>query len=367
MNEEKLSLVKLSTKSWHYKLMKLVLGSVAPTPQNMYNLCPYFWLMFFSIIVSPIVLPVKGVFWILDFIVKGLDNFIYNTKILPVANDWYDNLSDIDAYKILQQNLSISKSYKKFMRISDISLSEDNFIYNWWEAKFNKKAFLSGDYNGKYSVAFQDWTKNQEEILRKIYEMESKEAMEKRNKRDQYEKKLSNFRNNIDEFLEKISGSISSWKNLIRWTKRFVGLIVTSIGLVAIYFIVNFLGREVLWLVEHWDWNIALRLLIFISIIGAGIGIILLLMTWLTYIQEKGTNLWYVKVLYYLALGIYWPFKIIFYYFLWHLIFVNLAFFIAKVSKLLWGSLLGFLGIFGEYFGASYTDYCPGIEWEKNE
>jgi hypothetical protein len=20
-------------------------------------------------------------------------------------------------------------------------------------------------------------------------------------------------------------------------------------------------------------------------------------------------------------------------------------------------------GIFGEYFGASYSDYCPGIEW----
>ena len=24
-------------------------------------------------------------------------------------------------------------------------------------------------------------------------------------------------------------------------------------------------------------------------------------------------------------------------------------------------------GIFGEYFGASYSDYCPGIEWKDCE
>lgn len=26
-----------------------------------------------------------------------------------------------------------------------------------------------------------------------------------------------------------------------------------------------------------------------------------------------------------------------------------------------------FTGIFGEYFGASYSDYCPGIEWDEKE
>jgi hypothetical protein len=27
------------------------------------------------------------------------------------------------------------------------------------------------------------------------------------------------------------------------------------------------------------------------------------------------------------------------------------------------GIVLGSIGIFGEYFGASKKDYCPGIEW----
>lgn len=46
-------LMKVSMKSWHYRLMKWVLGSNVPTPKTMQNGCPYFWLLVFSLIVSP--------------------------------------------------------------------------------------------------------------------------------------------------------------------------------------------------------------------------------------------------------------------------------------------------------------------------
>ena len=58
------------------------------------------------------------------------------------------------------------------------------------------------------------------------------------------------------------------------------------------------------------------------------------------------------------------PVKVIFYYFLWKLIIVNLAYLITAGAKGFWFGVLGFLGIFGEYFGASYTDYCPEARWD---
>jgi len=44
---------------------------------------------------------------------------------------------------------------------------------------------------------------------------------------------------------------------------------------------------------------------------------------------------------------------------------------VVPVAKLIWKGLCALgrglansTGVFGEYFGASYSDYCPGIEWE---
>ncbi len=68
MSDEKAA-VKLSTRSWHYKLVKFILGSAAPTPTNMHNLCPYFWLLVFSILITPIWGPLK-------LIARGFANII---------------------------------------------------------------------------------------------------------------------------------------------------------------------------------------------------------------------------------------------------------------------------------------------------
>ena len=57
----------------------------------------------------------------------------------------------------------------------------------------------------------------------------------------------------------------------------------------------------------------------------------------------------------------------IFYRLIWQFILVNLWFFIVMAAKLVWGMILGFFGIFGEYFGASYSDYCPEMKWVENE
>jgi len=79
--EEKAT-VLLSTKSWHYRFMKLVLGKVAPTPENMHNLCPYFWLLVFSLLVCIVVLPIKGIIKVLLWFEVG-----YNTLLDKICFD----------------------------------------------------------------------------------------------------------------------------------------------------------------------------------------------------------------------------------------------------------------------------------------
>ena len=102
--------VKLSTRSWHYKLIKFILGSIAPTPGNMHNLCPYFWLMIFSIIVFPIVAPIRALWLLLSAMMNAMDKLMYESYILPNANRWEDKLSEMDVFLIGIWELPLSKN-----------------------------------------------------------------------------------------------------------------------------------------------------------------------------------------------------------------------------------------------------------------
>ena len=88
--------VTLSTKSWHYQLMKLVLGKATPTPENMHNLCPYFWLLVFSLLTCIVVVPVRLFCRGLNFVANVIDKIIVQTFIMPVANTWEDKLTDLE-------------------------------------------------------------------------------------------------------------------------------------------------------------------------------------------------------------------------------------------------------------------------------
>jgi len=172
----------------------------------------------------------------------------------------------------------------------------------------------------------------------------------------------------LDNLGDKIRKAVTSWKNIIKWTKRFVGLLITGALLWVTYYVVNLIGRGVLWCIDNWNGENVLFRLTIVGIIAAFIGVFFALRAWALYMGKHGTKLWYVKAIY---LFFYWvvfmPLKIILYHFLWQLILTNLWWLIEKGAKIIWGTLLGFLGIFGEYFGASYTDYCPGVIWEEEK
>lgn len=363
--------VKLSTKSWHYKLIKFILGGIAPTPENMFNLCPYFWLLVFSLLVTPIVAPIKLILMGFVRMADGLADLMDKLIILPSAERWEDGLTDLDVYQILQWDKELQKFYKLAYFKGEAFHKKEKFAYNWWRKTYKMPVFEEDSPEkvyGTYTDEFSEWINEcQKEYDRILDEMSERDA-EKAKKKEEYEENLKKFRTGMDNLGDRIKGAVLSWKTLIKWTKRVVGLIVTGALLVATYFVVNYMGRGVLWLVDNWDWTIFLIVILAIAGLATGALIMHLLKMWADYIESKGAmNVWYTKGLYYLILGVFLPFKWIFYSFLWKWVLVNIWYLIKRGARLVWGSLLGFLGIFGEYFGASYTDYCPGIEWEEDE
>jgi len=365
--------VKLSTRSWHYKLIRFILGSAAPTPQNMHNLCPYFWLLVFSMLVTPVVVPLKLVWKVFVWLLEGFANFVERVLVIPACESYEENLSDLDLYQIIEWDMKIKKIYAVYNKIdNDYSYERKQTAYKIWEKRHGSQVFGEGGggmYSRNYTDEFIEWATE----MQKEYEMVQAEARkrreEKREAQLEYEEKMSQFRDGMDALGDRISDffkNMKSWKNIIKWTKRIVGLIVTGALLVATYFIVNFIGRGILWLVEHWDWEVVGILGLVILGLAVFIGVILLLRAFVFYVAEHGMKLWIVKIIYWpLYIFVWWPLKIVFYHFLVQLIAINAWFFIRRGARLVWGSILGFLGIFGEYFGASYTDYCPGIEWDE--
>ena len=171
---------------------------------------------------------------------------------------------------------------------------------------------------------------------------------------------------------------------IVKRTKQFVGLIVT-VGILAGTFVaVNYIALA---LMVAADWCIANWIIfVVLALIAVGIGIAYLLYvlisSWLQTIFNKyrrGRKLWYVEpfvyLIYYplkyiviaiafLAIWVIWtPIKFIFYTLLFKWFLKPIGLFIARMAVGLFKGVVGSGGVFGEYFGASYSDYCPGIEW----
>jgi hypothetical protein len=199
----------------------------------------------------------------------------------------------------------------------------------------------------------------------------------------------------IEEGFSKIFTSIRKaftfnfdWKNIIKRTKQVVGGLITIILLIGTYFLVNGLvyGLTVFIDVSIQYW--------FIYVIGAAIiafafiiyGLCIIFLGWGQAIVNKyhsGKRVWYIEpfiyLIYYplkyivLGLGyglfyVLWiPIKFICYNVFWNYFLVPVSKFLWKVLKALGRGIVNSTGIFGEYFDASYTDYCPGIEWVDTE
>jgi hypothetical protein len=356
--------VKLSTKSWHYKLIKFILGSAAPTPWNMHNLCPYFWLLIFSMLAFPFVAPFKGLFRVFSYLLDGLASFLESSLLVPIAKNWEDSLTDMDIFQLIIWEKELNKYYESTHKKTG-GVSQTEFTESWWERKYGEK--LKDVNKGEYSPKFVEWYERMKSEHAALKIEEELRRMEALRKKEAQQEKIYSFQRGLDNVAKKIGDEFRSWKSIIKWTKRVVGLIITSIGLAATFFIVNFLSRGLLWLVGAWSWEVFFIVIFSLIATALFIGFIFVMDLFGKYLKAKGRKLWAVNILYYLFLAIALPFKWIFYNFLWKIVLVNLWYLLRRGAIGFKDGFIGFLGIFGEYFGASYTDYCPGIDWEEEK
>ena len=196
------------------------------------------------------------------------------------------------------------------------------------------------------------------------------------------------IRDGWQKFLNAFTFNSQNWKVLIKRTKQFVGAIITFCLLVFTYYTVQAIAYAITVFVDfsisHWYIYATIGLLI---VAGFIIYILYILFTgWIQAVVNKyhaGKRVWYIEpfiyLLYYpikyivlfVAYGCFYviiiPLKYIFYNMIWKIILVNLGLFIWKVLSALGHGIINSTGVFGEYFGASYSDYCPGIEWADVE
>ena len=395
IHADKPKLMRVDKNSWHYNLMKYVLGSKTPTPQNMQNGCPYYWLVVFSLLVCVFVALWKT----LKFIFLLIPEFFLSMLEYSV-DAWIKNLDDISAYEMYENQYSSSKNVQKLPVTAKIFFdnNDENFFNYFLTKKYGegakndkaKKDQIITDWNAWRTEVREArdkrnnerWAKEEEqrkqEVIREAKRAASKAAWDARMKP-------------LNEGMVKLFDSIreaftfkGDVKSLIKRTKQIVGAIVTLILLTAAFFIVEGLAYVLILFIDFSIncWYIYAILLALAVAVGLIYFIGVFIGGWLQKVvnqYNRGKKVWYVEPLIYLlwypvkyiglALGyvflyIIWkPLEFIFYTFLWKLVLVNLA-------KFIWKGLFGFgrglansTGIFGEYFSASYTDYCPGIEW----
>ena len=386
--------MRVSMKSWHYRLVKYVLRSNVPTPKTMQNGCPYFWLLLFSIsVVSFIILWKIFVFFILlipKFLKFCLKNLVIN---------WIKNMDDRHAYDIF-----LGYGHAKLPITAKLFFKEDNneFFEYFLLEKYNISGKISPEeYKNKKDELNKKWGEWREQIAKsRQFFAEEAQKREEENERRRIEReriqaerkarwdaRMKPINNGFKKIFTSIRNAFTfnlDWKSIIKGTKQFFGAVITIFLLAVSYFVVNGL---VYCIIAATDWCIINWIIFaFVGCVAIAVGIIYVLYvvigSWLQAVVNKyqiGKRVWYIEPLIYLiwypvkyiaiviAYGFFYiiciPIKFIFYNFLFKLILAPLGIVVWKLLKAFGKGLVNSTGVFGEYFNASYSDYCPGIEW----
>ncbi len=397
---EKPKLMRVSLKSWHYRLIKYVLRDNAPTPKTMQNGCPYFWLLLFSIFACPFVFLAKTLWFLILLLPKAL-----TWGLESLVKSWIGDIEDAQAFEYYWNGRYNSNEFKMPLtaRVYFDKQSDSDFMDYFINERYGlNKNVNREEYNKKREELKSKWETWREEINeireKRRIEREAKEAeiyrrrleyeKKRRESEEKWEARMKPIREGWQKFLDTFTFDPKNWKVLIRRTKQFVGAIITLVLLTATYFIVQglalFLTKFIDLTISHW------YVLVFLGLLALACFIIYVLYVfitgWVETVVNKyraGRKVWYIEPFIYLVYYplkyvilfiayaclyvILIPLKYIFYNMIWKIILVNLGKLIWKGISSLGRGIANSTGIFGEYFGASYSDYCPGIEWADIE
>jgi len=315
---EQREMISLNKKSWHYKLQKFILRNAMP---QMFNFCPYFWLTIFCIIVSPIMLPIRFLEWMLDC----LDTYILE----PRFEKWVETIGDETAYKLYRGN----KVYKP-TRLFENKKNKDFAFYVWMKKK-----------NFDWDKANEYFDKVRKKLDTNFIE-ENKIKEENRRKKEEKEEKRK-------AFMKKFT---FNYPTIIKWTKKFVGLVISLLCFIILFFLIGYTGKGIYYIIDNWNWDYVIVFAVIIGFIAGVTLIVFIINIYSNYIirryQENKHVPWYANLLYKaICLPIYY-------------IIIKPLVWIAVIS---WDFIIEIYNIFSEYFGAAYGDYCPGIKWNDED
>jgi len=394
---DKPKLMRVSLKSWHYRLIKYVMRDNAPTPKTMQNGCPYFWLLVFSVLVVPFILLFKAVKWVVLLVPKMLF-----WVLEQMVESWVAGLDDEVAYDTYYNGTYGNKKIPKTAQIY-FQNSDDDFFEFFLSKKYKNLNPDDKDYaekkeemRNKWKVWREDLDKRREE-QRKLQSKKQREREELRMLREEkaeerkavWEAKMrpmkQGFRDIGAWFKKTFTVERGRVNMIVKRTKQIVGLLVTLLVLAFTGVVVNYVALGLMWFIDLMiagGWMYLVGLIALAAVVGICYLFYVLISSWVQTIlnkYERGKKVWYVQPFIYL---IFYPLKYLFMAIAWvvikvlweivKFIFYTAAFknflkpiglFIAKVFVGLWKGIASSSGIFGEYFGASYSDYCPGIEW----
>ena len=358
-------LIVLKKNSWHMKMNKWVLGELAPDPSMMFNYCPYFWLTIASFML---------------LIPASLSKFLlyYPSLLLFKFGEFL-----IEKFFMgpLKREFELQKQNQEYMEKNVLGLTQD--WHNGEEYLLIDRPFWISDYSFRKEIC--EWMdQNRGNLSRHTFTNELRAKyqplLDKFNTKKEPIFQISrppvfdNVKTSISNFSNNISDTVKAQAKLIKYTKRTIGIIVSLAMALGLYFILNFVGKGILWLLENWDWSIFCAILLWIGICVGMIGTIFLVGflvnlfgKWLKKnFSLKSKNLFIMFLVYFL----YYPLYYVFAVFLWSWIIEGLLYTLILKGLIIGGFLLiinwtvGFFQIFKEYFGLAYTDFCPGVKWE---
>lgn len=379
-------LMRVSMKSWHYRLVKYVLGSKAPTPKTLQNGCPYFWLLVFSMLVCPFV----GLGHLLLWGIIGIPG------ILLYIAGWIADSS----MKTMEEEsvLDIAFGYEEKPLFTREVFKRRENPYSWYLIKI--RYGIDRDKNPEeWSKKYDELREKYEKIRLEKYEKLTtlqKEKEEKyliwkekqRIKKQKHDERWGSFNAKMDKFWSSVSSALTfdyNFNHIIKRTKQFIGIVISLLMLAFTFGVVILISAVLIMLYDYIVYDEGWLIFAGLAVLAAAAGIIFLIVAgirnWVESITLKykaGKSVWYVQIWYYilvipikyLALLFLWvifkPIEFIFYKLLWKSL-VLLIIVIVKFFEKIWEALKGSMGIFSDYFGASKKDYCPGIEWTDVE
>ena len=401
---DKPKLMRVSLKSWHYRLIKYVMRDNAPTPKTMQNGCPYFWILVFSMFVVPFILLFKALKWTVLLVPRMLF-----WVLEQMVESWVVGLDDEVAYDMNHYGIYANNKLPKTAKIYFSNNNSDSFFDFFLSKKYKNLNPDDKDYAEKKKEMQEKWEKWREDLDKrredldkrreeqyKLHSEKLKQREEIRMLREEKAKRRAEYWEVKTQPIREGFRSIGTWfkktftvergrvNMIVKRTKQFVGTLVTLLILTTTFVAVNYIALGLIWFIDLCIANWFVFAAIGVLAILASIGYLLyvLLTSWLQNVlnkYERGKKVWYIQPfiylifypLKYIIMAIAWVvvkvlweiLKFVFYTVLFKHFLKPIGLFIAKVFVGLWKGIASSSGIFGEYFGASYSDYCPGIEW----